>query len=1193
MGKRKIHAPHDDDDDHTIPPQPRPQKKKTTTIHESDNDDAPVASSSRSKRARSRKLKTKAELRDIAAVKGTQRKKNKGAATSSEKGKQRELDEEEEMDVDEADVIPEDTDINAARRLERSMQYDPAAELLKLPAVGRAQASRVGADWSAHFQELARAELARRQAANKTYGSDLDCIQAIVAAYCSSHGHIPILNTSAAWNGLPASALAAIARSPTDIDVQELVSCKVLVVSGETGEEGEQDDEAEGEILDDGEEFMRYYIRIITVNGDEGQQAIISYLAASPENTPHAVMQLLLTGTQPQDVVGLCRNAISSLGLEAALDVFAKDALHGQLTQDLVALAPLTGPSSLVYLGLTTKVPGKRAANDLDVGASVRFVNFCKASPHLTVTTYHIPDLDIPLTTQYEQRTDPLISERERILCALAGEVALNSASGGFLPIHQPSAQLQSLRDLVLQSLSNDRPLGVERKPEIEQAALALLEDEYQALPKWQTSQISKDYFDYVKQCGLGTMRFNKGRLVRLNIMKDPTEEALRGDVPGYFDAAVGSGPREDRSVRQHLNAQIPDHGDLDAPTIARYVGPFIDFWRLVLLHLLYWLHVLWLLRFLHLLQPIIVHTQSNILGKLFASGLLAESDLAPPEFFNGRTSPGLLQIRPQMTPPRFTEDEFSEYTGTIHLVPYGPGAKLTLHVAGAHYGSLKYEPQLASTRWLVLFLVALVVEVLSRVVSLHLDGVDPEFDWEDEVRVRGLLMDIKEDADRRLEVAGVKAALEGAKAQAREREFVVNFLRCLARSRATHEYWTSQPVPRGDLGPRPRAKVFKVKPSGDQRHAQLEELEEHAERLVSYGLWPDPHHLESYGRRIGSKEFRLWFLALADGTDAVYSANAEGKTAEAAENSRRTREDIALHRVTEQVKESDEPKRLRHFENAVDAAADMTECEFDTWETSSRYGVCSKCGKMLAADSNHIQHDCVDGEAKLDLKTCPTLERFLYPHDGEEFFSLLGPSSLQRLKLTSFTVREIFAMEGQLEALEKALPNSNDSTAILNGSQTYPDAIVYARHPLDSPLRLLMMAVDVILRSQAGAATPAMAPDFEPRGSMRTAWSKKNRGKFNTWLTKRKPSLFFGYCRGPLHDATPWTFCVTNARAAGRGTRRAGKLNAVGIKCVHCNQVSCEPCEVVEAESILHMPYHFSRMTWFTRCLQLGWLNL
>ncbi|KAJ7074169.1 hypothetical protein C8F01DRAFT_11165 [Mycena amicta] len=958
--------------------------------------------------AKSRHIKSKREL------KKTKPASSKASSSKGRKGKQIA----NPSDDDESDDFDDDVSYNGIRRAQRRTQYNPTGELLAIQDAGHREASRIAKVLARETTKRVRAEQDRRVAITRNDLSGLVYLQNVARVWCHTHDESTIDARSPSWDRLPLNLFTSIAHSSTTLtfDPKPFVQCGDLELCNGLGEVDR--------------DSYAFYIRVVEVAGKvQAVQALYNILAEYPRELPHIFVQLLVCGEPVDQIRERAKVLLVPFGLEEVVDVVC-DALAEEPATLAFAESP-SPPTSFLYAGITRAVlPSQRVADDLAGEVPCRMTKLHFANPDLVPKTYRIPALTTAISSEFAIRIDPIISELERIAIALAGEPSLNSASGGERPLYCPKPDLLALRDVILERAPHPNlPLGDEKNACLGDQLERLYDDELRLFSRISPSETpAKEYVTYAKHIGLGSIRRNHHRVVAITITKDISLEALNGRTGGYFDEVSGAGPREHRHFQRFIDPTLPLNGNLDEMDIARSIGGFLDFWRFCRNHRYWWLHVLFLARLLDRLRPLIIVTQSNPVAKMLQSGHLAErrERMVASEHYNeffvqGRTTDKFVETLRRQKPIKFQKDQYLAIIGEILLLPIGVDSRLAMHIAGGDYGLLKYQPQHYQAWSEILFLVAVIVEVLKRVTADRQDRFPMTLqDWEDEERTQHWLQETIAAARTILEP--VYERLDTAKDVCRELTFADSFLSSLATSRRSHLFWEQEASAKPDSGPRPRPPGIVAAADGEPRRLQGQAFVEQAERLASYNLWHDPHHVESYNRHIGSDGWWEWLMGIQTGVQLVYSANAGGKTAEAWENAQRSRRDLALYRV--QVKEDDEEKRLRHLENAIDGAADMQSYDldrFDSWEVSPRFGFCDKCRKVLAADNNQITHDCADGAVKLDLKSCSTLERFLYPHDGEDLFEILGFRStvLRKLELKTVTVAQIFAMEGQFGGSE------------------------------------------------------------------------------------------------------------------------------------------------------------------------------
>ncbi|KAJ6589064.1 hypothetical protein B0H19DRAFT_1058137 [Mycena capillaripes] len=471
--------------------------------------------------------------------------------------------------VDDAKVVNEEEHRqfkNAARRAahRQEAQDNPEKAVEQRKESGRARCGLVSEVWNEQFCELVSA---------------IETVQGVVAAYCAAENHCPIPPTAPVLASIPPRCLqllAAAARDPTSFDITPFLANRTLVLS-------RRHDPAPFSTCAN-------YIRRIETN-DNPQEALIRYLCDYPADAPNTLLQLILQGHDLKKIREAFTSAMTDLGLEEAADCLLRAA------EDKASLA-LFGSrrgTFLPYNGITCATAcGDRGWDDVEGEHDVRIVNFLKSNPDLTWTTYHIPDLDTPLGNRLEVRTLPEVSEKERIVRAVFGVSALNSAHGGVRPIFVPTPPQVELLHCV-RSLYTPEPssIGSERDPALQAHLGELIDDEVRVVGPTHSIKIVPQALEAVKANLSQVLRLSNGKIVTLHIAKDIPLEAMKGRPASYWDAAVGPGPQEDRHLRILLHPDLSATNTLPIDIIAAFIGPFANFWRVTLWHILYWVHVL------------------------------------------------------------------------------------------------------------------------------------------------------------------------------------------------------------------------------------------------------------------------------------------------------------------------------------------------------------------------------------------------------------------------------------------------------------------------------------------------------------------------------------------------------------------------------------------------------------------------
>ncbi|KAF7367235.1 hypothetical protein MSAN_00785300 [Mycena sanguinolenta] len=858
-----------------------------------------------------------------------------------------------------------------ARREEAANAPHAAAEERR--SIARSRSGLIQACWLDTLLDGVRREVALRTAISQHGNADdLALVTAVVDAFTDHEGQDPI--PIDVLRGFPVKTLALLAdlaRNPTSWDVKRHLQSGAIVLSKPTDPAPDS--------------AVQNYIRRIVV-GNGAVDSLCSYLCSHPADAPHTVLQLFMLGQSLDKTKTAFRESMVEDGLESAVDKLFS-ALEGHpLLASLRQLYPVTPASSLPYVGITDCVPcGKRGWDDLEGEADVRIVNFLETNDDFTFRTYRLIDMDTPIANRLAIRTTPLVSQKERVLRAVLGAMAFNSANGGVHPDLLPSVAELALRDRAFQLCPPPpSPLGEHPAPQIAKEVRRMLEDEASWFARRGDAEIDPTAFENAKRYAADVLRLRRGKVVRFEVAKDTPREVFKGKSKGYWVETVGQGPQEHRRMLRVLHPSIPSAGDLPTDLLALHVGPILDFWRLILLHLLYWLHILWLSRILRIVSPIILISQSNPMAAMIRAGDLADawrrlSDSDLRDLQAGTTPDGLEERLPDRPYRQNRGDSFTEMIGKPDIVPTGPNpADLAIHIPHGDYGRLKYDPILKRKRWAVDFLVEIVVELHVRVAARALEV--RTVDWDDELDVREFLGEVLASAAQVIEESGVGAALEAAKESARNAELCVNFLRALKASKEAHERWVSS-----EDKPQAERTTLKAEPAGPARQAQLTAILAQARLLESCGLNPDPGYLGSFPHPLLSDTWPAWFLGLKDNADIVASSNALGRTEKGAAGARANQANISGWRQTNKVVVvTDRAAIARNYmSQVIDKLAPAAKYKVQELSKSPRIGRCPNCGQVAVGESNAAYHKCDKGPQRmLTEKDLPDIERILYVHD-------------------------------------------------------------------------------------------------------------------------------------------------------------------------------------------------------------------
>ncbi|KAJ7624019.1 hypothetical protein B0H17DRAFT_580276 [Mycena rosella] len=127
---------------------------------------------------------------------------------------------------------------NAERREARHQLFvdDPEKDTLQRRESGLSRSPMIGEVWAERYRQLATREVSLQTAA-ATGTTDLETVQAVVAAYCDAEGHLPIPAGAPVWLDFTPRTLqflAAVAQNPTTWDPAPFLANNTIVISKRT-----------------------------------------------------------------------------------------------------------------------------------------------------------------------------------------------------------------------------------------------------------------------------------------------------------------------------------------------------------------------------------------------------------------------------------------------------------------------------------------------------------------------------------------------------------------------------------------------------------------------------------------------------------------------------------------------------------------------------------------------------------------------------------------------------------------------------------------------------------------------------------------------------------------------------------------------------------------------------------------------
>ncbi|KAK7057479.1 hypothetical protein R3P38DRAFT_3341766 [Favolaschia claudopus] len=946
---------------------------------------------------------------------------------------------------------------NKARRTDRidtaKSNPDPPA-LEPIVKRGRLHAPAIGPYWREATAHLARRELAQQQVIGAAI-SDLEVVQAAVKAFTDHEIQISIPdNYFASLPPRTIQLLAAVARDPTGWDIVPHLKSGAIALSQPT----------DPPPLSSVHTYLR---RIAT--GTDTCKLLLQYLCEYPADAPYVIVQLVVLGEPLANIEKVFMSAMEGYGVQSAVKMLF-EALYADETLLMLAGTHRHQPATtLLYAGITYDVPcGKRGWDDVEQGVPARIVNFLETegNDNISFETYRIMDLTTAISDPLDMRQNPMPSYHERVVRAVAAVMAMNSADGGVLPVYLPSPLQSRLKDAALALCPLvDTPLGQESDPGLVQKVRDLLDDEEEVLVNAGFPSIHRRALDKIKEYAADTLRLRRKTVIKVEITKDLTEDSFNGRT-SYWEPTVGEGPSEHRHVLQLIQPDMVDHHNLGSPVLARFVGSILDFWRLLLWHILWLLHVLWLSRLLRTVRPLIVVTHSNPIAALVRAGDLHDvwKFLSPQQVdavMAGNTPPELVDRLPNRRYREFRGDAFYDVVGVLATAPTGPHpSDLAIHAALLDSGRLKYDPAVRRWRWDVDFLARTGVEVLQSVAAVATER--ETVDREDGNAVKIHLDGIIETTDSILQASGVTAALDQAKASCRRAELSLNFLRSVKAVRGKHERW----IESQSGTERQRLSKLKTSPHGPERYHQLDQILVHARLLHSLGLPHDPDHFGFYECDILSDEWAEWFLGLKPNIEVYLSANARGRTPDGAENANKNQ--YAFGKLKKKFEMDRDLK-----EEALKAVASAGRYFVVEINKAHRIGTCPKCKEHIVGQNNKASHTCKTSKStiKLTPSSVSDIERVITSPDilgnGHTVSAVENPEVLaDKHGLLRLSVHDVVNSPRCAEILQNSGLHANDIAALSAIFPTLPPHL-HAWIPqarIDDEELRITMAVDVIL---------------------------------------------------------------------------------------------------------------------------------
>ena len=281
---------------------------------------------------------------------------------------------------------------------------------------------------------------------------------------------------------------------------------------------------------------------------------------------------------------------------------------------------------------------------------------------------------------------------------------------------------------------------------------------------------------------GLMTYVLN-GAVHTVTIMKDITAEEFFASVNGIFSSTAGHALHIDRYIQHLIQPNIiSNDGDLLLNTVIKYLGPRIDLWRFLLKHKYLLLHILYLSRYLCLLQPTVLVIWSAPVMQMLVDDLfttvwtsLSEDELV--KFMSGESGEYLLPLINSHKPiPASQGEDHVNRQCQIFIVSFGyHNSHLSLAISLRHPGHIKYNPVLEQLGLQLYHLGQGVIKVVEGVAAqMQKEHPIPSLDRDKRLT---WLQTCKQRSEVIIEESGLKGAIRNTKADIRLRVKFIYFL--------------------------------------------------------------------------------------------------------------------------------------------------------------------------------------------------------------------------------------------------------------------------------------------------------------------------------------------------------------------------------------------------------------------------------
>ncbi|KAJ8661041.1 hypothetical protein O0I10_003263 [Lichtheimia ornata] len=638
---------------------------------------------------------------------------------------------------------------------------------------------------------------------------------------------------------------------------------------------------------------------------------------------------------------------------------------------------------TLLYAGITlASTAFERHASDERVGGGTRMLNWVTTNGALTWSMYELCNLRLDNSSTVLE-----LGYIEDIIIKSIGDVALNSANGGFFIDYTPSVDYRQLWKKVASDIGY--PKDIASCP-LSQQTTEQLDNHYNDLVDFmkRTAKDGLTIMPAPSKALINTLKRQSitnasvaGDTVNVMMGKDITFKVMKAEEYGFFEAG-------EICNASHFMTSMFDmlHTILDAPTSRDLLPPFVD---------LHSIHpnqplvpsILYASRYLKVVKPIIITAMSAKVYTFFqldAFDPLWSNQEARDRFFSDLSSPDNYDDMTAMVdvehPSTAFYRSYGSRIGDLSIVRYGAGATdFALLLPIRDPGALKYDPRSQVIKCNEIFLSLCAMQVLEMVVRKKFnDSTRPS----DATKLIDWMCDIRLDYNNTISKLGIKEELDKVKKSIKDLDQQQGSSRMT--SSAERKKKASKEVDLMEENQPPTKSIITMRfiggPDSVERQHQYDQLqaqhESRKKRFISINDTPTPAGMQPF-----TDEYLAWFMKGSAGKSIFKSANAMGNNPMTGLNEDEREEYLRKRRFGVYSDRADRDK------NAIALIKDMGQKlgDFQKWMAMDKLPImarCPSCEQRFIKLHNTVHHCSILDQNITSQQHGLQYFRILYLHD-------------------------------------------------------------------------------------------------------------------------------------------------------------------------------------------------------------------